>query len=294
MSKNKKSLFLGAATAIITPFSGDKIDYKALGNLIDFQTEGGIETIVVAGTTGEAPTLTYEELEDIFDFSVKRAKGKAKILAGCGCNCTSRATEIARIAEWCGCEGLLAVTPYYTRPTATGLIRHYLAIADSTNLPTVLYNVPSRTGLNISLDVYRELADHDKIVGIKEASGSIATAADILAELGEKLDLYTGNDDMIVPTMALGGKGCISVVSNILPVEIAKLCKLCLEGDFKTAAERQLDLIPIIRMLFAETNPIPVKYALYRMGFCALEYRLPLCAPTAETAKLIDDVLSVL
>ena len=188
----------------------------------------------------------------------------------------------------------MAVNPYYNKPSASGLIKHYLAITESTNLPIILYNVPSRTGASIGLEVYRALAKHEKIVGVKEASGSISLAADILTELGEDIDLYTGNDDMIVPTMSLGGKGCISVVSNILPVETATLCKLCLEGNYSGAAERQLDLIPIIRALFAETNPIPVKYALHRMGFCKLEYRLPLCEPSKNTAELIDDILSVI
>ena len=294
MSKNKKELFSGAATAIITPFCGDKIDYKALGGLIDFQLDGKIETIVVAGTTGEAPTLSQGELEELFTFSSEHTKGKAKIIAGCGSNSTEHSVEIARIAEWSGCAGLLAVTPYYNKPTAKGLIEHYLKIADAVNIPMILYNVPSRTGVNMGLECYRELAAHRQIVGVKEASGSISLATDILSEFGDDLDLYAGNDDMTVPTMALGGKGCISVLSNLLPLEVHELCRLCLENDFATAGELQLDLIPIIRALFEETNPIPIKYALSRLGFCELTYRSPLCPPSEETAKLIDSIINVL
>ena len=294
MSKNKKELFSGAATAIITPFSGEKIDYRAFGNLIDFQIEGGIETIVVAGTTGEASSLSYAELEDIFSFACERTKGKAKIIAGCGCNNTERSAEIARTAEWCGCHGLLAVTPYYNRPTAKGLVEHFTKIADSVNLPLVLYNVPSRTGTNMGVEVYRELASHPRIVGIKEASGNISLAADILSELGDDFDVYAGNDDMTVPIMALGGRGCISVLSNLLPVEVGKLCKMCLEGEIAAAGQLQLDLIPIIRALFKETNPIPIKYALSRLGFCEERYRLPICPPTDSTATLIAMILGTL
>ena len=294
MSKSKKELFSGAATAIITPFSGGKIDYKALGGLIDFQLDGRIETIVVAGTTGEAPTLSDNELEELFTFSVEHVGGKAKIIAGCGNNSTEHSVEIARTAEWSGCAGLLAVTPYYNKPTARGLVEHYQKIADAVNLPMILYNVPSRTGVSLGLDCYRELASHDRIVGVKEASGNISLAADILAEFGEDLDLYAGNDDMTLPIMALGGKGCISVVSNMLPLEVHELCRLCLEGNFVAASELQLDLIPIIRALFKESNPIPIKYALSRLGFCELSYRAPLCPPNEETAGLIDSILDTL
>ena len=294
MSKNKKELFFGAATALITPFCDGRIDYKAFGNLIDFQLDGGIETIVVAGTTGESAAFSYGELEELFSFACKCAGKKAKIIAGCGCNNTERSVEIARTAERCGCHGLLAVTPYYNRPTAKGLVEHYLCIADATELPLILYNVPSRTGTSMGLDVLRELAKHPKIVGIKEASGSISLAADILAELGDDLDLYAGNDDMTVAIMVLGGRGVVSVVSNLLPVEIDKMCKMCLEGDFTSAVRLQLDLIPIIRAMFKESNPIPIKYAMSHLGFCKEEYRLPLCSPTAETKELIDMILEVI
>ena len=287
MSKNKKELFVGAATALITPFFDDGIDYKALGGLIDFQLDGGISALVMAGTTGEAPTLSYSELEELFAFAVARAGKKAAIIAGCGGNSTERAKEIAVIAKGCGCDGILAVTPYYNKPTSDGLIRHFSLLAE-VGLPTILYNVPSRTGVSIDTECYRALAEHPLIVGVKEASGSIAAVCDLLSEFGENFDVYTGNDDMTVPTMSLGGKGCISVVSNLLPLEVNELCALCLSGNFQAASELQLALIPIIRAMFKETNPIPIKYALSRVGFCLPHYRLPLCPPSEKTARLID------
>lgn len=292
MSKNKKTVFSGAATALITPFCNGEIDYKALSGLIDFQIDGKIETIVIAGTTGEAPTITWREYEKLFKFATKYANGRAKIIAGCGTNSTRRSTEIAKIAYEGGCECVLAVTPYYNKPTNQGLVEGFIALADASPIPVILYNVPSRTGTNISMECYRELSRHENIVGVKEASGSISAVADILTEFGDDLDVYTGNDDMIVPTMSIGGSGAISVVSNILPFETGRLCKLCLNGSYKEAAELQLDLIPIIRALFKETNPIPVKYALSRLGFCLPEYRLPMCPPTDETKTFIDAVLS--
>ena len=294
MSKNKKELFCGVATAIITPFFEGKIDYKAFENLLDFQIEGSVKTIVVAGTTGEASSLSYGELEELFSFACRHTKGRAKIIAGCGCNNTERSVEVAQTAEWCGCHGLLAVTPYYNRPTSLGLVRHYESLADAVNLPLILYNVPSRTGTGLGVDVCRELSGHPRIVGIKEASGNISFVADILAECGDDLDVYSGNDDMVVPIMALGGRGCISVVSNILPVEMHKLCKNCLDGNFQAAAAQQLDLIPIIRAMFKESNPIPIKYALSHLGFCTPEYRLPLCPPSDETAKIIDEIVDLI
>ncbi len=292
MSRNKKTVFTGAATALITPFCNGEIDYKALSGLIDFQIDGQIEAIVIAGTTGEAPTITWREYEKLFKFASKYANGKTKIIAGCGTNSTKRSIEISKIAYEGGCEAVLAVTPYYNKPTNAGLVEGFIALADASPLPVILYNVPSRTGTNIGKECYFELSRHENIVGVKEASGSISAAADIISEFGEDLDLYTGNDDMIVPTMSLGGKGAISVVSNLMPFEVGRLCKLCLEGNYKDAAELQLNLLPLIRVLFKETNPIPVKYALSRLGFCLPEYRLPMCPPTDETKSLIDAVLS--
>lgn len=294
MSKNKETLFEGAATAIITPFYKGKIDYKALGGLIDFQIDGGIETIVAAGTTGEAPSLSYTELEELFLFTVKRAGKRARVIAGCGCNNTERSVEVSKIAQDCGCAGILAVTPYYNRPTNAGLVTHYLSIAESVALPIILYNVPSRTGTNMGIDVLAALAKHPRIVGVKEASGNISFVAEVLAELGDELDIYSGNDDMIVPVMALGGKGCISVASNILPFEVKSLCQSCLDGCFDVARKLQLGLMPLVRALFAESNPIPVKYALSHLGFCAEEYRLPMCPPSEVTKRLVEGIVETM
>ena len=293
MSKNKETLFEGAATAIITPFYKGKIDYKALGGLIDFQIDGGIETIVAAGTTGEAPSLSYTELEELFLFTVKRAGKRARVIAGCGCNNTERSVEVSKIAQDCGCAGILAVTPYYNRPTNAGLVTHYLSIAESVTLPIILYNVPSRTGTNMGIDVLAALAKHPRIVGVKEASGNVSAAGDIICQLGEELDVYSGNDDIAVPIMALGGKGCISVLSNLMPFETGRMCRLCLEGRISEAGRLQIELLPIIRALFCETNPIPVKYAMHRLGFCTDEYRLPLCPPSDEVKKRIDVLLEL-
>lgn len=293
MSKNKETLFEGAATAIITPFYKGKIDYKALGGLIDFQIDGGIETIVAAGTTGEAPSLSYTELEELFLFTVKRAGKRARVIAGCGCNNTERSVEVSKIAQDCGCAGILAVTPYYNRPTNAGLVTHYLSIAESVTLPIILYNVPSRTGTNMGIDVLAALAKHPRIVGVKEASGNVSIAGDIICQLGEELDVYSGNDDIAVPIMALGGKGCISVLSNLMPFETGRMCRLCLEGRISEAGRLQIELLPIIRALFCETNPIPVKYAMHRLGFCTDEYRLPLCPPSDEVKKRIDVLLEL-
>lgn len=293
MSKNKETLFEGAATAIITPFYKGKIDYKALGGLIDFQIDGGIETIVAAGTTGEAPSLSYTELEELFLFTVKRAGKRARVIAGCGCNNTERSVEVSKIAQDCGCAGILAVTPYYNRPTNAGLVTHYLSIAESVTLPIILYNVPSRTGTNMGIDVLAALAKHPRIVGVKEASGNVSVAGDIICQLGEELDIYSGNDDIAVPIMALGGKGCISVLSNLMPFETGRMCRLCLEGRISEAGRLQIELLPIIRALFCETNPIPVKYAMHRLGFCTDEYRLPLCPPSDEVKKRIDVLLEL-
>lgn len=290
MSKNKKELFCGASTAIITPFLNGNVDYEAFGNIVDFQTNCGIEAIVVAGTTGEASVLSYDELEKLFEFACGRAEGKTKIIAGCGSNNTLRSVEVALIAERCGCDGVLAVTPYYNRPTSCGLVEHYAKIADAVNVPIIVYNVPSRTGINVEIEVYKELAKISNIVGVKEASGNIAIVEDILSAVGDDLDVYAGNDDITVPVMALGGKGCISVISNLLPQKVVELCKMCADGNIAEAGKLQIELVPVIRAAFSETNPIPIKYVMYRYGFCTLEYRLPMCPPSKETQKNIDAV----
>ena len=288
MSKQKKTIFTGAATAIITPFKNGAIDYEAFGALIDKQIAAGIDGIVVAGTTGEAATLTHEEHCDLLRYSVEKVAGRVPVIAGTGSNDTAYGIELSRYACEVGCDALLLVTPYYNKATPKGLIKNFLATAEATDKPIILYNVPSRTGVNITMPVYRELAKHERIVAVKEASGNLSAIAQLIDECGDALDVYSGNDDQIVPIMSLGGKGVISVVSGILPKETHDICAACLAGDFKTGAELQLKYLKLINTLFCEVNPVPVKAASALLGLCNGELRLPLCEMEDDNhAKLV-------
>ena len=277
MSKFKKTIFSGAATAIITPFKDGKIDYVSFKKIIEDQISGGVDGIVVAGTTGEAATLTHEEHCECIDFVVKEVDGRVPVIAGTGSNDTAYGIELSQYACKAGADALLLVTPYYNKATPKGLIKNFLETADKTDKPIILYNVPSRTGCNISLPVYKELAKHERIVAVKEASGNISAIAELIAECGDYFDIYSGNDDQIVPIMSLGGKGVISVLSNVLPRETHDLCQLCLDGNFKDAADMQLKYLKFINTLFCEVNPVPVKTAMAALGYCTEEMRLPLC-----------------
>ena len=277
MSKFKKTIFSGAATAIITPFKDGKIDYVSFKKIIEDQISGGVDGIVVAGTTGEAATLTHEEHCECIDFVVKEVDGRVPVIAGTGSNDTAYGIELSQYACKAGADALLLVTPYYNKATPKGLIKNFLETADKTDKPIILYNVPSRTGCNISLPVYKELAKHERIVAVKEASGNISAIAELIAECGDYFDIYSGNDDQIVPIMSLGGKGVISVLSNVLPRETHDLCQLCLDGNFKEAADMQLKYLKFINTLFCEVNPVPVKTAMAALGYCTEEMRLPLC-----------------
>ena len=277
MSKFKKSIFTGAATAIITPFKNGKIDYVSFEKIIEDQIKGNIDAIVVAGTTGEAATLTHEEHCECIDFVVKQVNGRVPVIAGTGSNDTAYGIELSQYACEAGADALLLVTPYYNKATPKGLIKNFLETADKTNKPIILYNVPSRTGCNITLPVYKELAKHERIVAVKEASGNISAIAELVSECGDYFDIYSGNDDQIVPIMSLGGKGVISVLSNILPKETHDLCKLCADGNFAEGAAMQLKHLKFINSLFCEVNPIPVKTAMAALGYCTEEMRLPLC-----------------
>lgn len=283
MSKQKKSLFRGAATALVTPLRDGQIDYDAFERLLEFQIENGIDALVVAGTTGEASTLADGEHMELLRFAVGTVAGRVPVIAGTGSNCTAHAVKMSRFATECGCNGLLLVTPYYNRASERGLIDHYLAIANATDLPILLYNVPSRTGVRLTLPVYRALAQHPHILGVKDASGDAAAGAEILAELGDHFDLYSGNDDITLPLLALGGAGVVSVASNVIPAEIHRLCAAFDEGHYEEARKLFLSTLPLCRTLFAEVNPIPVKSALAMMGIGKEEYRLPLCPPAEET-----------
>jgi 4-hydroxy-tetrahydrodipicolinate synthase len=289
MSKLKPSIFTGAATAIITPFKNGAIDYDSFGKIIEDQIANKIDAIVVTGTTGEAATLTHEEHCQCIKYTVEKVAGRVPVIAGTGSNDTAYGIELSRYACEVGADALLLVTPYYNKATPKGLIKNFLNTADATDKPIILYNVPSRTGCNISLPVYKELAKHERIVAVKEASGNISSIAELIAECGDSYDIYSGNDDQIVPIMSLGGKGVISVLSNVMPEETHNMTKMCLDGNFSGAAELQLKYLKLINALFCEVNPVPVKTAMAEMGWCDIEMRLPLCEmDDANKAKLLQ------
>lgn len=277
MSITKSTIFTGAAVAVITPFRNGKIDYPAFDRILEDQISGGTDAIVVAGTTGEAATLTHEEHCALIAHAVQTVAGRVPVIAGTGSNDTEYGIELSRTACAAGADALLLVTPYYNKATPKGLIKSFLAIADATDKPIILYNVPSRTGVNIPISVYRELAKHERIVAVKEASGNISAVAAIAAECGKDLDIYSGNDDQIVPILSLGGKGVISVLSNVMPCETHNIVADYLAGRTHQAAAAQLDLLDLINALFCEVNPVPAKTAMAMLGYCTEEFRLPLC-----------------
>ena len=285
----KKTIFTGAATAIITPLCESGIDFEQFGKLIEWQINEGIDAIVVCGTTGEASTLTDEEHRDAIAFAVKQVAGRVPVIAGTGSNDTAYAIDLTRFACEAGVDGILLVTPYYNKATQKGLIQSFLAVADVSTKPIILYNVPSRTGCNILPATAAVLAEHPNIVAIKEASGNISQIAELAALTRGKLDIYSGNDDQIVPILALGGKGVISVLSNPMPRQTSELCHRFFKGDIEGSLKMQLDLLPFINALFCEVNPIPVKAAMAAMGFCENSVRLPLTVMEAEhEAKMLD------
>lgn len=272
----KKTLFTGAATAIVTPMTANGVDYDAFGRLLDWQVEEGIDAIVVAGTTGEASTLTDAEHREVIRFAVERVNGRVPVIAGTGSNDTAYAIELTEYACSVGVDGLLLVTPYYNKATQKGLIQSFTAIADHSTKPCILYNVPSRTGCNILPETCKVLAKHPNIVGIKEASGNLSQIA-MTAMLTEgELDIYSGNDDQIVPVLSLGGKGVISVLSNLLPRETSALCHAFLQGNVEQSRQAQLGYLNLVNALFCEVNPIPVKAAMAMMGYGENCLRLPL------------------
>lgn len=274
---NKQIVFEGAATALITPMKNGLVDYEAFGKLIDSQIAGGIDALVVCGTTGEAATLTDDEHKECIRFTVEKTAGRVPVIAGTGSNDTAYANELSKYACEVGADALLLVTPYYNKTSPKGLIKNFLSTAEATDKPIILYNVPGRTGMNMPVSVLRELAKHERIVGVKEASGNLSQVAEIAAELSDDLAIYSGNDDQIVPVMSLGGRGVISVLSNIMPKETHDICELFVKGDVAASRELQLRLLHLINNLFIETNPIPVKAACALMGMCTEEIRLPLC-----------------
>ena len=286
---NKQTVFRGAAVAIVTPFCNNVVDYDALGRLIDRQIESSTDAIVICGTTGESSTLTDEEHRECIRYCVERVAGRVPVIAGTGSNDTDYAIDLSRYACEVGADALLLVTPYYNKATPKGLIKSFTAVADATDKPIILYNVPSRTGVNITLPVYKELAKHERIVAAKEASGNISAIAELIAECGDSLDVYSGNDDQIVPILSLGGKGVISVLSNVVPRETHDICQLYFDGKTTEAAKLQLKLLKLANTLFCEVNPVPVKTAMGLLGLCSDEMRLPLCEmDDANREKLIS------
>ena len=272
----KTPVFTGAATAIVTPLNENGIDYEQFGRLIDWQIEEGIDAIVAVGTTGEGSTLTDAEHKEAIRFCVERVAGRVPVIAGTGSNDAAYAIDLTKYACEVGADAMLLVTPYYNKATQKGLIATFTAIADASTKPCILYNVPSRTGCNLLPATMAELAKHPNIVGIKEACGNISQVAELCALVGDEVAVYSGNDDQIVPVLSLGGKGVISVLSNIMPAATVKMCRDYMKGDVESSRRAQLDLLPLINALFCEVNPIPVKAAVAAMGFCDNYVRLPL------------------
>ena len=274
-------IFRGVATALVTPTTENGVDYEALGRLIDWQIEEGINALVIAGTTGEGSTLTVEEHKEVIRYSVQRVNHRIPVIGGTGSNDTSTAIELTKSACEDGVDACLVVTPYYNKATQNGLIAMYKAIADASTKPIIMYNVPSRTGVNIEPSTYAALAGYPNIAAIKEANGNISKIVEAAGAIGDQLDMYSGNDDQVVPILSMGGSGVISVVSNVAPRRTVEMCDRYFAGDVAGAAEIQCELLPLIRALFCEVNPSPVKAAMAAMGYCENYLRMPLC-PMSE------------
>ncbi len=280
-------IFQGAATALITPMNASGVDYGQLGRLLDWQVEQGIDAIVIAGTTGEGSTLTDEEHREVLKFSAERVAGRVPMIAGTGSNDTAYAIELSRFACDLNYDGLLVVTPYYNKTTQKGLIAMYNAIADECTAPLIVYNVPSRTGVNIEPATYAEIVKHPMITGIKEAGGNISKIVETASLIGDQAYIYSGDDDQVVPIMSMGGRGVISVVSNLMPKRVHDMCAAWFEGNVTEAARMQCETIPLCRSLFCETNPIPVKAAMAAMGWCENYLRLPLVPMEEAHAEVL-------
>jgi len=284
MSSNR--IFRGVATALITPTTPDGVDYDAFGRVIDWQIEQGINALVIAGTTGEGTTLSDEEHRQVLKYASERIAGRVPMIAGTGSNDTAYAIDLSQYACSVGADGLLIVTPYYNKATQKGLIAMYTAIADAVTKPLILYNVPSRTGVGIEPATYAVLADHPMIGAIKEANGDISKIVATKALIGDKLDIYSGNDDQITPILAMGGQGVISVLSNCAPKQTLEITDKYFAGDVAGSAAAQCRLVPLIKALFSEVNPIPVKAAMAELGYCENYLRLPL-NPMDEAKKAV-------
>lgn len=287
------AIFKGAGVAIVTPMHEDgKVDFKKLQEMVEFQIKGGVDAIIVCGTTGESSTLTHEEHLDVIQCCVEAVKGRVPVVAGTGSNCTETAIYLSREAEKIGVDGLLLVSPYYNKATQNGLYRHFKAVADSVKIPILLYNVPSRTGCNILPEtVVRLCRDVENIVGVKEASGNISQIAKLAALADGKVDIYSGNDDQIVPIMALGGIGVISVLANVAPAQTHDMCQKFLDGDVAGSLKEQLRAMELCGALFCEVNPIPVKKALELMGLINGTLRMPLSEMEPENTGRLEKAM---
>lgn len=288
----KKIIFKGAATALVTPFDAlGEIDFTAFGELIERQISRSIDALVVCGTTGESATLTDTERRRCISFAVEKAGGRVPIIAGTGSNNAEYAKELSCFASSEGVDGILVVTPYYNKATEKGMEKYYLSIAESATSPIIIYNVPSRTGCKVTMPVYRKLAEHENIAAVKEASGDVSLSASILAELSDSLSVYSGNDDLTLPILSIGGAGVISVLSNIMPREMHELCKTFFDGNLSAAKDIQFGLYDIMRAMFYEVNPIPIKTACGEMGLCSPFMRLPLCEMNEKNKAVLLTVL---
>ncbi|WP_027632118.1 4-hydroxy-tetrahydrodipicolinate synthase [Clostridium hydrogeniformans] len=285
------TLFKGSGVAIITPFNKDGVDFNKLGELVDWHIKENTDAIVVCGTTGEASTMTEQERKDTIKYVVDRVNKRIPVIAGTGSNNTKASIEMSKWAETIGIDGLLVITPYYNKTTQKGLIEHFKAIDTEVNTPIIVYNVPGRTGMNITPNTLLSLTNLKNIVAIKEASGDMSQVAKMKSLCGDKIDIYSGNDDQIIPVLALGGVGVISVLANIKPKETHDMCKLYMDGKVKEALDIQLDLLSLCDALFVETNPIPVKTALNLMGKNVGALRLPLCEMVEGNLKFLKDEL---
>lgn len=291
----KNTIFTGSCVALVTPFTGNGlgggVNYAVLGELIERQIALGTSAILVCGTTGEPATMSDDEKAAVIEFTVKNVGRRVPVIAGTGTNSTAHSIELTKTAVELGVDGVLLVTPYYNKTSQSGMIAHFTAIADSAKIPCILYNVPARTGLNLLPETLKTLTRHENIVGIKEASGNISQIAEVARLCGQNTDIYSGNDDQIVPIMSLGGSGVISVLANIMPKQVAQMCEKWLNGDVSGALGDQLFLNPVSDAMFCDVNPIPVKTALSLMGFDVGPLRLPLCAPSEKNCEYIKTML---
>jgi dihydrodipicolinate synthase (EC 4.2.1.52) len=285
-------MFEGSIVALITPFRGGEVDYQALENLIEFHINNHTDAILVCGTTGESPTLTFEEHEKVIEEAVRIARGRIKIIAGTGANATHEAIELSTHAQRVGADACLLVAPYYNKPTQEGLYRHFKAIAKEVSIPIILYNIPSRTGVEIAPEtIYRLVKEHENIIGSKESTPNMDRISELKRLLGDNFTILSGDDSLTLPMMALGAKGVISVANNIMPREVKQMVDYALKGDFKKAREMHYYLYELFKVLFIETNPIPVKTACWALGMCEKEFRLPLCEMKPENERKLISVL---